>query len=565
MELNQHSCCSQHGRWCICTEALLALNDLRQKTLLCDAVLRLEDGGVFPVHRVILSACSTYFRYLFTTFDTKEQNEILLQGISSYIMTQILDYVYLRKIHIHCDNVCQLLVTADYLCVLSVLELCCEFLKHKLGFENCIGIMLFARCYFCTDLENHARRFILRHFVQVSQQSEELLELPAEELQAIIGSEDLNVKNEKVVWECILRWINHDPDNRKSHFVDLFMNVRIGLLETRFFHEKVRNHPYVKENMACKPMIVEMLTFLYDVQTITKKAERVLLPKIAYPRIPQDILFAIGGYRDGIPTDVIETYDTRADRWINMEEVDPFGPRGYHGTAVIGFNIYVLGGFNDVEYLNSCRCFNAVTKTWSEVAPMNSCRSYFCVAVLGEVVYAIGGHNGFHRFKTAERYDYNTNQWSLIAPMSTERSDASATELNGKIYVVGGFNGWNYMNSAEVYGPETNQWTLISPMLSQRTGVACTALHGCVYAIGGFNGISRVCSGEKYNPATNTWTQIPEMYEPRSNFAIEVMDDMIFAIGGFGNVDATYCVECYDEITNTCCLLGCRAVESCAI
>jgi kelch-like protein 10 len=31
-----------------------------------------------------------------------------------------------------------------------------------------------------------------------------------------------------------------------------------------------------------------------------------------------------------------------ADRWINVDEVDSNGPRAYHGTAVIRFNIYVI-------------------------------------------------------------------------------------------------------------------------------------------------------------------------------------------------------------------------------
>lgn len=48
---------------CMSTQAMQSLYDLRQNNLLCDAVLRLEDGGVFPIHRVILSACSLYFRY----------------------------------------------------------------------------------------------------------------------------------------------------------------------------------------------------------------------------------------------------------------------------------------------------------------------------------------------------------------------------------------------------------------------------------------------------------------------------------------------------------------------
>jgi kelch-like protein 10 len=75
--------------------------------------------------------------------------------------------------------------------------------------------------------------------VEVSQQSEELLQLPAEELQAIVEADELNVKKEETVWDCVLRWIDHDTDNRKGHIVDLMKKIRLGLLDRNFFVEKV--------------------------------------------------------------------------------------------------------------------------------------------------------------------------------------------------------------------------------------------------------------------------------------------------------------------------------------
>jgi kelch-like protein 10 len=96
-----------------------------------------------------------------------------------------------------------------------------------------------SRFYFCWQLESDARCYLLRQFVNVWQQSEELLELPVEELQAIVGADGLNVKNEKMVWECVLRWIAHDTDNRKGHTVDLLKNIRLGLLDRDFLTEEV--------------------------------------------------------------------------------------------------------------------------------------------------------------------------------------------------------------------------------------------------------------------------------------------------------------------------------------
>jgi kelch-like protein 10 len=79
----------------------------------------------------------------------------------------------------------------------------------------------------------------MRHFVKVWQQSEELLELPVEELQAVVGADELNAKSENIVWECVLRWIDHDTDNRKGYIVGLLKHIRLGLLDRNFLHENV--------------------------------------------------------------------------------------------------------------------------------------------------------------------------------------------------------------------------------------------------------------------------------------------------------------------------------------
>jgi hypothetical protein len=73
----------------------------------------------------------------------------------------------------------------------------------------------------------------------VSQCSDELLELPVEELAAILGDERLNVSNEEDVWNCALRWIDHDTENRKVHVLDLMKTVKLGLLDKNIFLDKV--------------------------------------------------------------------------------------------------------------------------------------------------------------------------------------------------------------------------------------------------------------------------------------------------------------------------------------
>jgi hypothetical protein len=81
--------------------------------------------------------------------------------------------------------------------------------------------------------------------VQVSQQSDELLGLPPEQLQAIIGADELNVKSEEAVWECFLRWVNHDPEKRKGNIVELLKKVRLRLMDKQFLLDNLMDHPYV--------------------------------------------------------------------------------------------------------------------------------------------------------------------------------------------------------------------------------------------------------------------------------------------------------------------------------
>ncbi|PNF24644.1 Kelch-like protein 10 [Cryptotermes secundus] len=527
----------------------MELNGLRN--FLCDAVIRLEDGGIFAVHRVVLSAHSAYFRTLFTTqLRIQENTDVYLPGVTSETMNLILDYTYTKNVNITHENVFQLLMSADYLIVPGLLKLCCDFLRGVMATENCIGILRLVSAHFCSSFEAEARRFVMRNFVEVSQQSDEFLELPPEELQALIGSDELNVGTEEILWEGVLRWINHDKENRKCHVAELLKRVRLGLMDRKYFVERLMVHPYVTGNCESQPFITKVNNYLHDSGSITQKDGEVPITDFVRPRIPHDILFAIGGYRGDNPTNVIETYDARADRWFEVEAVDPAGPRAFHGTAVIGFNIYVIGGYNGQDYLSSCRCFNAVEKTWCEVSPMNKPRCYLSVAVLEGVVYAMGGYDGIRRQRTAERYDYQKNQWSFIAPMNVRRSDASAATLNGKIYIVGGFNGEDIMKSAEVYDPKTNKWTIIPAMNFRRSGLSCIGYHGHVYAIGGLDGRTRRSSGEKYNPTTGTWTLIPHMRNPRSKFGIEVLEDKIFAIGGFTCATTKHEVEYYDDNSN---------------
>ncbi|KAM6295616.1 kelch-like protein 10 [Aegotheles albertisi] len=524
------------------------LNELRLEGKFCDVTISV-DGVEFNAHRIILCSCSHYFRALFdSSCNNTEERVYNIEGISPEMMRLIIEYAYTRSVPVTADNAESLLIAADKFNVMGIIRLCCEFLKSQLCSENCISIWRFTDYYYCPDLREAAYAFILYHFEEISRESREFLDLSLNSLVNIIERDELNVRKEDAMFNVIVKWIAHDPQNRRQHVAVLLSKVRLALMDTEYFIHHVKKHDYARDNAECKDLFINTLTEMYALNMRGPRYSGFANP-LSRPRLPSDILFAIGGWSGGSPTNAIETYDSRAENWVNVT-CEQESPLAYHGTAYLKGFIYVIGGFDSVDYFNSVKRFDLLQKMWQQVAPMHSQRCYVSVAVLHDFIYAMGGFDGHSRLSTVERYEPEANQWTLIAPMHEQRSDANATTLQDKVYICGGFNGIECLITAEMYNATTNQWTFIASMSSRRSGVGVIAYGNAVYAVGGFDGINRLQSAEAYQPATNTWRTISTMFNPRSNFGIEVVDDLLFAVGGFNGFATTFNVECYNEKTD---------------
>ncbi|XP_063794908.1 kelch-like protein 10 [Pseudophryne corroboree] len=524
--------------------AFSIFNELRLEGKLCDVVIKVN-GHEFNAHKNILCGCSPYFRALFSSsWSNSEKKLYNIPGISPDMMRLIIEYAYTRSMTITTNNVEELLIAADQLNIMGIVQACSEFMIGQLCLENCIGICKFTEYYYCPDLRQKAYLYILHNFEDIVKTSHEFLELSAMELRDFIEKDELNIKQEDVLFEAIIKWIDHDTTARKQFISILLSEVRLALMNPEYFMNSIKTHDYVKNSEECKTIIIKALTDMYDLNMhgvinydCTKPLTR--------PRLPNAILLAIGGWSSGFPTNAIESYDARADRWVNVT-CHAETPRAYHGTAYLKGYVYIIGGFNSMDYFNSVKRFDPFKKIWQEVAPMHSKRCYISVTVLDNHIYAMGGYDGHVRLNTAERYEPENNQWTMIAPMHEQRSDASATTLDGKVYICGGFNGMECLFTAEVYSPEIGQWNIIAPMESPRSGLGAIAYRDQIYVVGGFDGVNRLRSVEAYSPTSNTWHIVPSMFHQRSNFGIGVVDDRLFVAGGFNDFTTSY-VECYDE------------------
>ncbi|PIO14019.1 hypothetical protein AB205_0096470, partial [Aquarana catesbeiana] len=235
--------------------------------------------------------------------------------------------------------------------------------------------------------------------------SEELLDLNITE--DLINKHDLVVKREKVVFEAVIKWTEHNQNDRREHIITLLPKVRLALIHTTYLMNNVVVNIHIQHNKECMNIVTSVLKTKHDLNANGSSSSDFMNP-LTRPRLPSAILLAVGGYSSSNPTNAMEAYDCRVDRWIDIT-YDMESPRAYHGTSYLNGYVYLVGGFNGMDFLNSVRRFDPVKKIWKQVAPMNRKQCYVSTAVLQNRLYAMGGFDGHIGLKSAECYEPETN------------------------------------------------------------------------------------------------------------------------------------------------------------
>lgn len=214
-------------------EALKMMHMMRQHHMLTDCVLEVENE-LFHVHKVVLSAASPYFKAMFTGgLKESEMSRVKLQGVCPTSMARIIAFMYTGKIRVTEVTVCQLLPAATMFQVPNVVDACCAFLERQLDPSNAIGIANFAEQHGCHGLKQKANQFIERQFTQICQE-EEFLQLSAIQLINLIKKDELNVQEEREVYNAVLKWVKYDEDNRYPKMEHILCAVRCQFLTPKF-------------------------------------------------------------------------------------------------------------------------------------------------------------------------------------------------------------------------------------------------------------------------------------------------------------------------------------------
>lgn len=130
-------------------------------------------------------------------------------------------------------------------------------------------------------------------------------------------------------------------------------------------------------------------------------------------------------------------------------------------------------------------------------------------------VYVVGGCDTWNCLNTVECYDPQTNSWSFIKPIITPRRGCGLAHIKGKhfhfhfmkhsvnifcrfikqlfvflgkLYVVGGSDGTQSLATTEIYDPIERSWSPGPSMTTPRANVGVAVVGNRLYAVGGFSG-----------------------------------------------------------------------------
>uniref|UniRef100_A0A146L255 Speckle-type POZ protein n=1 Tax=Lygus hesperus TaxID=30085 RepID=A0A146L255_LYGHE len=135
------------------------LHDFMRQGVFTDLVF-LVDNSTFTAHKVVLAACSSAFRYMFSEMENSANNQVLIPDVNAETFSVFLDFLYRKDVNLEKARADQLLSLADQYDVEDLAKLCDDSLEASLNVENAVDVLMLADSYERADLKLKVSRFI---------------------------------------------------------------------------------------------------------------------------------------------------------------------------------------------------------------------------------------------------------------------------------------------------------------------------------------------------------------------------------------------------------------------
>lgn len=434
-----------------------ALSSFLQDGQFCDVILVTKHKR-FPCHRVILSAFSSFFKSMFTIgMKEKEQKEINLHIFEESQIKKMLNFIYHGNV-LNVSDTFELLPLAVYFQIESLQMICEETLSKAISLDNVCSLWRTSEEDFpqLTKLRNTCQSYVLENFYNFTK-TQDFLDLRCQDLIFIISHPKLKVKTEEFVCMAVSNWFQHKVTERKEFLYEVFCHVHFPLIRRQFIEE---SFPFYKET-ALQGLMDEARVFSENpgIQADFDSVRCTLRPCDNRERV----MVVLGYFENYSQSEEFWCYHYSDKTWQLLNS--PEQPTTGYQTCTYRQTCLLLTAGN--KFLQ----FDGMRNSWTTLPYLNEVRKHHSMAVVGENVYVLGGY-----IEEGWRDDSNTGttnsvlmfnfsspegDWVECGALCFPVAKAAVAVAKENIYLFSGVCNEDVCNFVQCFDTTTNQCTVI--------------------------------------------------------------------------------------------------------
>ncbi len=532
------------------------MGKLFQQETLSDVMLMAE-GQSIPCHKFLLAAASDYFyNKLVVASNAVDHNLLEIEGISFQILKIIVSYLYTGYIKITDDNVKALIPACKKLKLQSACEICEKASTDLVNPMNCIGLYYMAVAHGVQQLKEKAEQVMVNAFKDVTAGSE-FLSMSVEAMEEYIRKDDLKIANEDPVFQAVVSWIEHQPEQRNSLITRLISSVRLRFCSTNYLTQVVASEPLM-ENLDCHKQLVAALSYksdtsIYSFPTGSGTCDANVVPRKGYKTHSNLIL--IGGESDPGSNTEVDCWRMENEGWKVMEGCAMPQELFCFSACVMRGGILVSGG-SVKNPVTNCWLLSTSQYQWSLLPDLNMARCRHGSVCVDGQPYVIGGEGlNEKEMSSVECLEKASKHWAVLSDIPQALVHPISVTNGQYIYVFGGRDiQSNDFESCYFYNTSNGSWQRLSNMPGVCALGSGVVHKGIIYLVGGFGR-----STMSFNPGLNAWTTLSGCVHEHADAPTVVWKDRLLVCGGRsrkaqrddGEPGGTSVIEEYDAETDT--------------
>ena len=506
----------------------------QQKNEFCDFTLTTNDTSI-ECHKLVLSSASSYFSQLLC--DSEHNTNILdVTPLPNHILRAVVAFIYNSEYVIDDENVIELLKLSRTWKLDILAKLCAAYLNNNITINNACRFYNYALDNIDQHQSQHINEFIREHFTSLHE-SGQLSELSLKNFNTIIEHDEINVKNEDVIFSSAVQIINQqtsvDEDiNRCLELIRFPHTSADFLVNVIIDHQLMKDPPqdkYQKEALLYQlnktstsevkpPRYWGMLRICYIgkdhcvYEYVSKAGNNDCIKMMNIPEwvdycsavaLHRKRVVIVGGWNDGIDNKRALLLDI-TDNTKVMQLADLPEPR-YSTSVVLSDNdVYVVGGYsNNSDCLSSVYYLPLGSDAWQTKKSMPHKVYSPLVIQYHQCIYALGRYNTCCQ-SSVSQYNIEDDSWKQCSdmPLSCSNEEAGVVVHEDRIKVF-------TVDKCLMYADDTDIWTV---KRYNKLGDAVNAFvrGGQICAVVQNGGIYSVMS---YDVVKNVWKTEHEMVD----------------------------------------------------